>query len=96
MDLDPTTGGGAVHADVRASAVVVTWVGVPEFGVANSNTFQAVLHDTGDMDIVYQNVDANFAVVGVAEGNDEGPINEIDLSADLPGTFGAGAIFVVG
>lgn len=92
VDLDPTAG-GSVHADVRADRVVVTWNGVPEFGIPNSNTFQLVLHSNGDIDLVYDNVDASFAVVGVAEGNGEGPINEIDLTADLPGTFGAGAIF---
>lgn len=92
VDLDPTSG-GAVHAEVRASSVVVTWDSVPEFGVANSNTFQVVLHENGDIDMVFQNIDASFAVVGVAEGGDEGPINEIDLTADVPGTFGAGAIF---
>ncbi len=92
VDLDPTAA-GAVHADVRSDRVVVTWAGVPEFAATNSNTFQAVLHDDGDIDFVYENVDATFAVVGIAEGNGEGPINEIDLTAAVPGTFGAGAIF---
>ena len=92
VDLDPTSV-GSVHADVRADRLVVTWNGVPEFGATNSNTFQAVLHDDGSIDLVYDNVDAIFAVVGVAEGDNQGPLNEIDLTADLPGTFGAGAIF---
>lgn len=91
-DLDPSSG-GSVNADVRTDRVVVTWTNVPQFGVADSNTFQAVLHDNGDVDFVYGAIAAQFAVVGIAEGNNEGPINEIDLSADLPGTFGAGAIF---
>ncbi len=94
VDLDPGPGGGgAVHADVRATEIVITWNGVPQFGGSDSNTVQAVLHSSGAIDVVYANVDAAFAVVGVAEGNDEGPINAIDLSADLPGSFGAGAIF---
>lgn len=92
-DLDPSSAGG-VHADVRADRVVITWNGVPEFGETNSNTVQAVLHSSGSIDMVYANIDASFAVVGVAEGGDEGPINELDLSADLPVTgLGAGAIF---
>lgn len=93
VDLDPSAA-GAVHADVRSDRVVVTWNGVPEFGATNSNTFQAVLHASGDIDLVYANVDASFVVVGVAEGAGEGPINELDLTADLPVTnLGAGAIF---
>jgi hypothetical protein len=89
---DPSTA-GAVHADVRTDRVVITWNGVPTFGVANSNTFQAVLYANGNIDFVYSTVEEKFGVVGVAEGGDEGPINPIDLSADLPGTFGAGAVF---
>ncbi len=92
LDLDPSSD-GAVYADVRADSVVVTWDGVPQFGGSDSNSFQAVLHETGSVDFVYGNLDASFAVVGVAEGSDEGPFNEIDLTADLPATFEAGAIF---
>ncbi len=93
VDLDPTSA-GSVHADVRTDRVVITWDGLPEFGATNSNTVQAVLHDSGAIDFVYANVEATFAVVGVAEGDNEGPINELDLSADLPVTgVGAGAIF---
>jgi len=92
VDLDPSAT-GAVLADVRADRIVITWDNVPQFGGSDSNTFQAVLFDDGTIDIVYSNVEATFSVVGVAEGDDEGPINAIDLSADLPGTFGAGAVF---
>jgi hypothetical protein len=93
-DLDPSaTGAGSVNADVRADRIVVTWSGVPEFGTTNSNTFQAVLHSSGRIDFVYSTLALQFAVVGIAEGNDEGPINVVDLSAALPATFQAGAIF---
>lgn len=94
-DLDPS-GPGAVHVDVRGDRIVITWNAVPEFGTdpaTNSNTFQAVLWASGLIDVAYADIDAQFAVVGVAEGNDEGPINEIDLSDDLPATLEAGAIF---
>ena len=91
-DLDPSAV-GSVKADVRVSSVVVTWTGVPEFGTTNSNTFQVTLDASGNITFSYSSLDATFGVVGVAEGNDEGPINEIDLTADLPGTFAAGAIF---
>jgi hypothetical protein len=91
-DLDPS-GPGGVHVDVRSDRIVVTWSGLPEFGMTNSNTFQAVLWANGVIDFAYQVLAAQFGVVGVAEGNGEGPINEIDLSAELPATHQAGAIF---
>lgn len=94
-DLDPSAA-GSVHARVLSDRIVLTWNGLPEFGTdpaTNSNTFQAVLWASGLIDVAYADLDAQFAVVGVAEGNDEGPIHEIDLSADLPVTLEAGAIF---
>lgn len=91
-DLDPSSA-GSVHLDARPDRLVVTWSGVTEFGLASSSTFQAILHADGRIDFVYDRVDAPFAVVGVAEGGDEGPFAEIDLTDDLPGTFVAGAIF---
>ncbi|MCH8861044.1 MAG: hypothetical protein IID51_00865, partial [Proteobacteria bacterium] len=36
VDLDPTSG-GSVNADVRADRVVVTWTGVPQFGIDDSS-----------------------------------------------------------
>lgn len=92
VDLDVTSG-GSITADVRADHVVVTWTSVPRFGIADANTFQVILHVSGGIEFAYGNIQASIAVVGVAEGNGEGPFNEIDLTADLPGTFQAGAIF---
>lgn len=91
-DLNPQAG-GSIHASVRATEVVITWMDVPEFGIANKNTFQLTLKNTGEIVFAYQSIDADFGVVGVAEGNDEGPINEIDLTTSLPATKDAGAIF---
>jgi len=91
-DLDPSSA-GSVHAIVFADRIVITWNGVPEFGTSSANTFQLVLRANGVIDMVYSGLDTQFAVVGVAEGSDEGPINEIDFSAALPLTLAAGAIF---
>ncbi len=91
-DLNPDVGGD-VRAEVNASSVVVTWDGLPEFGTTNSNTVQAVLYSDGSIDLNYGSVDAAVGVVGVAEGDNETPFTEIDYTADLPGTFPAGAIF---
>lgn len=92
VDLDVTSG-GSINADVRGDRIVVTWTGVPQFGIADANTFQVVLHSSGIVDMVHDSIQATVAVVGLAEGASEGPFNEVDLSADLPGTFDAGAVF---
>ena len=92
LDLDPTSGGFVGH-EITATTITFSWIGVPQFGAADSNSFQAVLHDDGTIDLVYGAVSASVGVVGVAEGNNEPPFNELDMTADLPGTFGAGAIF---
>ena len=91
-DLNPEAG-GTINASVRVDRVVVTWTNVPEFGTTNANTFQVTLFASGQITYTYANLDADFGVIGVAEGDNEGPINEIDLTADLPTAFAAGAIF---
>jgi len=100
-DLNPE-GGGSVSARVAADRVVVTWTDVPEFGVTNANTFQATLHANGTIVFVYSRIESQFGspsggrpsmVIGVAEGGDEGPFNQVDLTANLPATLEAGAIF---
>ena len=71
-------------------------VGVP------GNTFQTVLHADGSIDYVFGALDSGLisqpggnqeAVTGIAGGNSEPPINEIDMTADLPAELQAGAIF---
>jgi len=85
--------GGSINASVRTDRVVVTWMAVPEFGTTNLNTFQVTLHATGQIEFAYNSLGTTFAVIGVAKGNSEGPINEIDYTAALPTTLAAGAIF---
>lgn len=47
-DLDPTSG-GAIYYDFSGTApnraLVVSWVGVPQFATSDSNTFQAILFE---------------------------------------------------
>ncbi len=66
------------------------------------NTIQAVLASDGsiaftfgalDTGLIASGVGNDEAVTGIAEGNAEGPLNEIDMTADLPATLQAGAIF---
>ncbi len=93
QDLD-VTAGGSIRADSQSGQLVVTWTNVPEFGTTTTNTFQVTLRSSDDsIEFAYGAIGSDFAVVGVAEGDDAGPINEIDYTQDLPGTFGAGAIF---
>lgn len=109
-DLNPDCA-GAVHADVRADRVVVTWNEVIHFerGDADgcgpdvpTNTFQATLHASGTIEFTYGELDTDLighpgvnreGVTGIAEGNAEGPLNEIDMTEDLPVELEAGAIF---
>ena len=56
LDLDPSSDGD-VRAEVNAGSVVVTWDSVPQFGVPDSNTVQAVLYADGSLDL-------NFGGVG--------------------------------
>ncbi|HEU0296935.1 MAG TPA: hypothetical protein VFR47_29625 [Anaerolineales bacterium] len=67
-----------------------------------TNTLQAVLYADGSVDFVYGTLDLALladpvngaeSVTGIAEGNAEGPFNEIDMTAGLPADFTAGAIF---
>src|SRR5262245_31319547 len=96
LDLNVESG-GAISASSRADCVTITWTNVPEFGTANANTFQVTLEASGRIEFVYGSLGSttpvDHSVVGVAKGNLDGPFNEIDLTADLPGAFAAGAIF---
>jgi len=94
-DLNPEAG-GSVSARVATDHAVVTWTNVPEFGSTLAlNTFQVTLHLNGTITYSYSQIRTrlNQMVIGVAKGNNAGPFNEIDLTADLPGSFDAGAIF---
>ncbi len=66
------------------------------------STLQAVLASDGAVSFTFGALDTGLiatagsnreAVTGVAEGNAEGPLNEIDMTADLPATLQVGAIF---
>ena len=51
-DLDPARG-GSVTARVSADRAVLVWSAVPGGGQINRNTFQIVLHASGEIDLVY-------------------------------------------
>jgi hypothetical protein len=93
-DLNPEAA-GSVSARVAADRVVVTWTTVPEFGTSNQNTFQVTLQPDGTIQFAYSHIETDFGqfVIGIAKGGNAAPFNEVDFTADVPGTFEAGAIF---
>lgn len=108
-DLDPTCGGSVhadARADrvVVTWKEVVHFERESADGCSGvpTNTMQAVLFSDGTIDFTFGALDTGLisqpgsnreAVTGIAEGNSEQPLNEIDMTADLPLTLQAGAIF---
>ncbi len=93
-DRAVVTWNGVVHFQRGATAGCGS--GIP------TNTMQAILYNSGMIDFIYGALDSGLiaqpgsnqeAVTGIAEGNAEGPLNEIDMTADLPVELQAGAIF---
>jgi hypothetical protein len=72
---------------------VVTWNQVPEYALGGSNTAQLALFDDGRIQMGYNGVTSDDAVVGISPANG-GPALEVDLSADTPLATGPGtAVF---
>lgn len=108
-DLDPTCSGSVqAHLRTDRVVVTWNEVVHFQRGFADgctgvpTNTIQATLFDDGSIDYVFGVLDQELiggagpnleAVTGIAAGNSEGPINEIDMTADLPVELEAGAIF---
>lgn len=66
-DMDPSAG-GTVSWKQLSNRVAVTYVNVPEFGVANQNSFQMELFYNGIIRITWLNIAAVNATVGLARG----------------------------
>ncbi|HEY2941765.1 MAG TPA: hypothetical protein VGN09_04965 [Vicinamibacteria bacterium] len=92
-DLDPSAG-GSVTAAAAGDRLVVTWTDVPQFEVADKNTFQATLYADGRIDFAYA---ANLTraleagATGIAPGNEEGGLTAVDF-ANAAAVTGAGAL----
>ncbi|HYU31669.1 MAG TPA: Ig-like domain-containing protein [Thermoanaerobaculia bacterium] len=72
---------------------VVTWNQVPEYRLGGSNTAQLALFQDGRIQMGYNGVTSDDALVGIAPSN-SGPALEVDLSADTPLSTGPGtAVF---
>jgi len=82
-DLSPNNA-GTVSVGFGASAVTVSYVGVPEFTTTGSNTFSVTLHSDGTVDVDYGAVSALDAIVGVTQGGGAANPGETNLSAGGP------------
>ncbi|MGD0551150.1 MAG: S8 family serine peptidase [Sedimentisphaerales bacterium] len=66
-DLDPSSAGLVRYKELDDRAVV-TWQGVPEYGVNNSNTFQVEMFYDGRIRLSWLSVDSQAGLVGISEG----------------------------
>ena len=66
-DLDPSAG-GEISWQQLADRVVVTFLNVPEGGMANSNSFQIEMFFEGTIRITYLNINAADGLVGLSDG----------------------------
>ncbi len=85
--LDPGRS-GSVSAELGSGRAVFSWTGVPGSGQINRNTFQAVLHASGAVEIVFGAMQSREAVVGVSPGSTS-TFTAVDLSG---GGSGPGAL----
>jgi hypothetical protein len=72
-DLDATATGASVTLLEAADGVVVTYTDIPETGVTDTNTFQIVLYNDGNIELSYEDVTAVSAVIGLSGGGGEVP-----------------------
>jgi hypothetical protein len=90
QDWNPAAGGG-VFASARADRLVVTWNQVPLFGTATTAIFQAVLFNTGVIQLHYPSVTTTPGggyLVGLSPGgSNQFNVTTIDFSAGPAGSI---------
>jgi hypothetical protein len=80
-NLDPSAG-GTVYVQKLADRVVVTYRNVPQYGLANANSFQVEIRYNGVIRLTYLDISAGSRIVGISEGNGvPGDFVETDLSS---------------
>jgi len=87
-DLDPSRTAAAVRVWMGADRAVVTWDGVPQFrsfGTGPRQSFQAVLHDDGRIEMHYRTATLSESVVGVMPGGGLGEAFPADFSEGTAG-----------
>jgi subtilase family protein/Big-like domain-containing protein/purple acid phosphatase-like protein len=87
-DLHPGTGGQVSYRQL-VDRVAVTWLNVPHFGTANSNTCQIEMFFDGRIRLSYLNLDDNDGLAGLSPGGGLSPdFFESNLSAQTAGCSG--------
>jgi hypothetical protein len=94
LDADATVGSRNIHLnDQIPGRYIVTWNEVPEYPGVGSNTVQAILFDDGRIQLGYDGVTADDALIGVSPSNGAAP-RVANFTADAPfSSDGAVAIF---
>lgn len=100
-DLDPPS--GEVKHRVDADGTIFIWDKVPNLNTANFNSFSVKLFKNGNIELVYDPSTAGkpgenpalIAVCGISPGSNEGSINGVHFSKDLPITKLGGSIVEV-
>jgi hypothetical protein len=75
--------GGALTSRLGADRAVFQWTGVPGGGQINRNTFQIALLPSGEIEVVYGEMQSREALVGLAPGGSF-DLTAADLSQSLP------------
>jgi hypothetical protein len=75
--------GGTLTSRLGADRAVFQWSGVPGGGQINRNTFQVALLPTGEVEVVYGEMQSREALVGVAPGGSF-DLTAADLSRGQP------------
>lgn len=91
-DYNPgATGSGAVKSEQVGNILYITWDGVYDFGGSTPNTWQ-LQFDTasGNVTFAWQGMSGggNGHLVGYAAGGTSNDVGSIDISAQLPSSFG--------
>lgn len=84
-DLDPENQ-GTVFVRNTNDTITISWLKVPEFFnneqfEFGQNTFQVVLHRTGQIELVYsEEISATQALIGITSGNGSSALRQVDFS----------------
>jgi len=85
-DFDPGTGGAVFFKTDGSSKATITWSGIPEFFLSNSNTFQVTLESSGTITMTYNGIETRGGLVGLSNCC-QASVNDsfsVDYSQDLP------------
>ncbi|MBI9018009.1 MAG: hypothetical protein JEZ07_12190 [Phycisphaerae bacterium] len=78
-DLNPEDGGW-INYQALADRIVVSWIGIPEYGYGNSNNFQLELFFDGVIRMSWLQVDSSTVIVGLSNGTEPVAFSESDMS----------------